>query len=87
MAVSTVSSLAESFMSGVPLGGDHAALSKNNDKGATTHDVVTSASGKGAEVVTTESGEKTERSKEVEEEGSELTEQSDDDGGMLEVHA
>jgi len=86
MAVSTVSSLTESFMSGVPLGGEDAVLSK--DKGMTTQDAGASDTNTvDDEDIISEDGQKSEeRQDEVEEEGSELTEQSDDDGGVLEVH-
>ena len=74
-------------MSGVPLGGEEAVLSK--EKGVVASDVglpdVVNAADD--EDITSEIGQKSEeRQDEVEEDGSsELTEQSDDDG-MLEVH-
>ena len=87
MAVSTVSSLAESFMSGVSLGSADDAL--NKDKTRTPQEAGTPdkiAAGEGD--ITMGSGQKSaEKSKdEIEEESSELTEQSDDEGGLLEVH-
>lgn len=77
MAVSTVSSLTESFMSDIPLGGDDAVLSKEKEK--TPQDAITTD----AEKMTSGSGQILEDGKD---EDSDLTEQSDDDGGMLEVH-
>jgi cleavage and polyadenylation specificity factor subunit 3 len=82
MAVSTVSSLAESFMSGVPLGSEDGVLNKNkanipaeveaqdkNPKGQ--GDIPMGNSGKNQDEA---------------EESSELTEQSEDEGRMLQVH-
>jgi len=80
MASSTVSSLSESFMSGVPVGNEDGVLSKDKPK-------VPQEINKAATVgsVTLRNGHRSVESKD-EEESSELTEQSDDDGRMLEVH-
>lgn len=82
MAVSTVSSLSESFMSGVPVGNDDGVL--NKDKAEASQKVGTpNKETEGADVA---QGQKWAGKSKDEEESSELTEQSDDDGGMLEVH-
>jgi cleavage and polyadenylation specificity factor subunit 3 len=84
MAVSTVSSLSESFMSGVPVGNDDGVL--NKDKAEASQEVGTlDKEVVGADVAQVNRQEWAGKGKD-EEESSELTEQSDDDGGMLEVH-
>ncbi|KIM78904.1 hypothetical protein PILCRDRAFT_75071 [Piloderma croceum F 1598] len=84
MAVSTVGSLSESFMSGVPVGSDDGVL--NKDKAEASQEVGTlNKEAVGADVAQVNRQKWAGKSKD-EEESSELTEQSDDDGGMLEVH-
>lgn len=86
MAVSTVSSLAESFISGVSTGSKEGVL--NKDKTNAPHEISTrdmNDVGKGD--VAVDNGQKlVEKNKDEVEESSELTEQSDDEGRMLEVH-
>jgi hypothetical protein len=77
MAVSTVSSLSESFISSVPAANEDGALSK--DKPNASQEIGRLA----GEDKIMGNDHKLEKSRE--EESSELTEQSDD-GGMLEVH-
>lgn len=86
MAVSTVSSLAESFVSGVSTGSGGGVF---QNKANTIQAVGTLNKDVGvSEDFTMGNDQKlAEKSKdEVEEESSELTEQSDEEGGMLEVH-
>ena len=84
MAVSTVSSLTESFMSGIPIGNEDGILSK--DKAKTPPEVGLPNKNAVAGDITMANGQQpTEKIKDGEE-SSDLTEQSDDDGEMLEVH-
>jgi len=84
MAVSTVSSLAESFMSGGSLGSEEGIL--NKDKTGTPQELGTQDENPVDQGIITGNGQKSEQNKDEAEESSELTEQSDDEGGMLEVH-
>jgi len=82
MAVSTVSSLAESFMSGIPLGSEDGVLNKN--KASIPAEVEAqdkNAKGQG-DIPMGNSG----KNQDEAEESSELTEQSEDEGRMLQVH-
>lgn len=89
MAVSTVSSLTESFVSGIPVGGDDAVLSKEKEKApqdtATSNNLAADANAD-AENMISENRHNLEGGQDDVDGDSELTEQSDDDGGMLEVH-
>jgi len=81
-----VSSLTESFMSGVPLGSEDGVLIKgkrDTPTGASTQDENSMSHGD----ITVDNGRKlTEKDQDEGDESGELTEQSDDEGGMLEVH-
>lgn len=87
MAVSTVSSLTESYLSGVSLANGDDVL--NKDKPATLQEVGTPeriSIGQGDTNVVKDQSLAKKTKDEMEEESSELTEQSDDEGRMLEVH-
>lgn len=87
MAVSTVSSLTESYLSGVSLANGDGVL--NKDKPATLQEVGTPeriSIGQGDTNVVKDQSLAKKTKDEMEEESSELTEQSDDEGRMLEVH-
>lgn len=82
MALSTVSSLTESFISGATTSGDQGGA-PNQDANKTSSEIPVDAQAMDMDTVsTTKKG----NGAAADEGGSDLTEQSDEDDGMLQVH-